>query len=88
MNEADERFAKRLGEDLGRILGTGIIFEELDLGDDESGPAHIRAVCLFDGRSEVLESTGETRRAAYDQLVRAAAELRLAIASRNMIAPT
>ncbi|HET9346613.1 MAG TPA: hypothetical protein VFO05_13025 [Candidatus Limnocylindrales bacterium] len=87
MNEPNDRFADRLGEELGRILGTGIILEEVDLGADEASPAHIRAVCLFDGTSEVLEARGQTRQEAYDLLVKAAAELRLALASRNMIAP-
>jgi hypothetical protein len=87
-NEADDRFAQRLADDLGRILGTGILLEEVDLGPGEDDPAHIRAICLFDGRSEVLEASGETRLETYSQLVKAAAELRLAIASRNMIAPT
>ncbi|MFL5726450.1 MAG: hypothetical protein ACJ765_03880 [Chloroflexota bacterium] len=88
MTEADARFAARLAEDLERILGTGIILDELDLGPDEQAPARIRAICLFDGRSEVLEADGETRLEAYNRLVTAAAELRLAIATRNMIAPT
>lgn len=88
MNEADEQFTERLGEELGRILGTGIMFEELDLGEHEGSPAHIRAICLFDGRPEVLEADGDTRKAAYDQLVKAASQLRLTLASRNMIAPT
>jgi hypothetical protein len=87
MNEADEQFAARLADELGRILGTGIILQELDLGPTEGEPAHIRAVCLFDGRSEILEAQGETRLEAYNLLVRAAAELRLTIAARNMIAP-
>ena len=87
MNEADEQFAEQLGEELGRILGTGIILEAVDLGADEASPAHIRAVCMFDGTSEVLDAKGETRQEAYDRLVKAAAELRLALASRNMIAP-
>lgn len=87
MSDADQAFAERLGEELGRILGTGIILEEVDLGEDEASPAHIRAVCLFDGRPEVLEANGENRKEAYDRLVKAAAQLRLALASRNMIAP-
>jgi hypothetical protein len=86
-SEADERFAERLAEELERILGTGIILEELDLGSDEASPARIRAVALYDGRSEVLEADGETRLEAYNRLVRAAAELRLSVAARNMIAP-
>jgi hypothetical protein len=88
MNDAELRFAERLAEDLARILGTGIFIDNLDLGADDDAPARIRVVCLFDGRSEILEAEGETRLDAYAQLVRAAAELRLAIAMRNMIAPT
>ncbi len=87
MSEADERYAARLAEDLGRILGTGIIVEELDLGPAEDGPARIRVLCLFDGGAEALEAEGETRLEAHNRLVRAAAEMRLAIASRRMIAP-
>jgi hypothetical protein len=85
--EADERFAARLAEDLGRILGTGILIEDLDLGAADDEPAKIRVLCLFDGGSEVLEVAGETRLEAYNRLVRAAAEMRLAIAARRMIAP-
>jgi hypothetical protein len=87
VSEADERFAERLADDLGRILGTGIMIEELDLGPTESQPARIRVLCLFDGGAEVLEAAGETRLEAYNRLVRAAAEMRLAIAARRMIAP-
>jgi len=87
MSEADERFAERLAEDLARILGTGILIERLELGDADGGPSRIRVVCLFDGRAEVLETEGETSLEAYNRLVRAAAELRLALAWRNMIAP-
>lgn len=85
--ETDQRFAARLADDLGRILGTGIIIDELDLGPTEDAPARIRVVCLFDGGAETLEAEGETRLEAYNRLVRAAAELRLAVATRPMIAP-
>jgi hypothetical protein len=87
ISEADERFAARLAEDLGRILGTGIIIDELDLGPSDDSPAKIRVLCLFDGGAETLEADGETRLEAYNRLVRAAAEMRLAIAARRMIAP-
>jgi hypothetical protein len=83
----EERFAIRLAEDLGRILGTGILIEELDLGTSEDGPARMRVLCLFDGGAETLEASGATRLEAYNRLVQAAAEMRLAIASRRMIAP-
>lgn len=87
ISEADERFAERLAEDLGRILGTGIIIDELDLGPTGDSPAKIRVLCLFDGGAETLEADGETRLEAYNRLVHAAAEMRLAIAARRMIAP-
>lgn len=89
--EAEERFAARLAEDLGRILGTGILIEELDLGgadgEDVLGPARIRVLCLFDGGAETLEAEAETSEDAYGRLIAAAAEMRLAIASRRMTAP-
>ena len=94
MSEADQRFADRLAEDLARILGTGILIDRLDFGhaddagDGADGPARIRVVCLFDGRAETLEADGETRLEAYNGLIRAAAEFRLGLAWRNMIAPT
>jgi hypothetical protein len=87
IREADERFAQRLAEDLGRILGTGIIIDELDLGPTDDSPAKVRVLCLVDGGAETLEAHGETRLEAYNRLVLAAAELRLAIAARRMIAP-
>jgi hypothetical protein len=87
ITEADERFAARLAEDLGRILGTGIVIDELLLGPSEDTPTKIRALCLFDGGMEVLEVGGETRLDAYNRLVLAAAELRLSVAARRMIAP-
>jgi hypothetical protein len=86
-SEADERFAERLAEDLGRILGTGILIDELDLGPTDNSPAKIRVLCLFDGGAETLEADGETSLEAYNRIVRAAAEMRLAIAARRMIAP-
>lgn len=85
-SEADERFAQRLADDLARVLGTGILIADLDQGPAD-GPSRIRAACLFDGRSETLEASGETRLEAYQRLIRQAAELRLAVAARNMIAP-
>jgi hypothetical protein len=88
MTEAQEQFAARLTDDLGRILGAGILIEELELGDASGGTAKIRVLCLFDGGTQVLEADGETSFEAYGRLVRAAAEMRLAIATRNMIAPT
>jgi hypothetical protein len=86
MTEADERFSDRLIEDLSRILGTGIVIDDLTFAE-EGSRARIRVLCLFDGRAETLETEGETNLEAYNRMVKAAAELRLALAARNMIAP-
>jgi hypothetical protein len=91
MTDAEE-FAARLADDLGRILGTGILIEELVLGDEgdddvRGGPARIRVLCLFDGGAETIEAEGDTAEEAYGRLIVAAAEMRLAITSRRMIAP-
>jgi hypothetical protein len=86
--ETEEQFADRLLADLSHILGTGIILEELNLRDADDTPTHIKALCLLDAGSELLEAAGATRLEAYNRLIKAAAELRLAIAWRNMIAPT
>jgi hypothetical protein len=88
MSEADQRFADRLVADLARILGTGILIDRLDFADDAAdGPARIRVLCLFDGRMEALEAEGETNLEAYNRLIVKAAEFRLGLAARNMIAP-
>jgi hypothetical protein len=88
MSEADQRFAEQLADDLARILGTGILIDRLEFADDaDDGPARIRVLCLFDGRMEALEAEGETRLEAYNRLIVKAAEFRLGLAARNMIAP-
>jgi hypothetical protein len=84
MREADERFAERLAEDLERYLGPEIVLDRLEFGDVEYGHAGVRATCTFDGRTEVLESDGETRLEAYNGLVVQAAELRLGVAIRHL----
>jgi hypothetical protein len=87
MTEATEQFAARLAEDLERILGTGIVLDEVEFGPGDDDAARIRVLCLFDGRTEVLEANGETRQETYNRLIKAAADLRLALSSRTMIAP-
>ena len=84
MNEADERFAARLSEELDTYLGPEITLHELDLGDVEEGTAHLRATCAFSGGTEVLESDGANRLEAFHELVLRATELRLVIAARGM----
>ena len=84
MNEADERFASRLAEDLERYLGPEIKLADLDLGEADAVAAHLRATCVYEGGRTVLEADGETRLDAYNELVVRAAELRLVVAMRRM----
>jgi hypothetical protein len=84
MTEADEQFARRLGEDLGPYLGPEITLASLELSDPDAPCARIRATCQFDGGTELLETDGETRLDAYNQLILRAAELRLVVAARHL----
>jgi hypothetical protein len=84
MSEADERFAARLAEDLVPYLGPEITLVDLDIGEVGWNPARLRATCAFKGGSEILETDGETRLDAYNQLILRAAELRLVVAIRHM----
>jgi hypothetical protein len=84
MSEADERFAEHLSDDLKRYLGPEIALADLNLGDATAEHAHLRATCVYEGGSEVLETFGDTRLDAYNQLILRVAELRLVIAVRHM----
>ena len=84
MKEADELFAARLAEDLAQYLGPQIELLDLELGDPDARPARIRATFLVEAAGrEVLETDGETRLDAYNQLIFRVAELRLIVAVRG-----
>jgi hypothetical protein len=86
MSEADARYAERLAVDLERVLGVGIAIDDLELVGE--GPVTIRAALLVEGQVREIEATGETSLEAYQGLVRAAAELRLAAAWWRLVGPT
>jgi hypothetical protein len=86
MNDAETRLAQRLASDLERVLGTGILIEDLEIDGD--GPVTIRVACLVDGASREIETTGETAIEAISSLIRLAAELRLTAAFWQMVGPT
>jgi hypothetical protein len=86
VNEADERFAARLAEDVGRVLGEGIFLQEITV-EDERAAVVLEAMCLFDGRAWTIRGRGETLPAAASDLIRAAAEYRVAMAWRTLVAP-
>ncbi len=87
MNEAHEQFARRLGEDVARVLGEGIHLDEITVEGEGTDGIELHATCLFDGRAERITGRGETLPAAASDLVRVAAEFRLAIAWRTLVVP-
>ena len=86
MNDAEERFAERLADDIERVLGVGIAIGdiELDVGD---GTAKVAATLLIGERVETIEAVGEDVLALYRPIVERAAELRLRTAFWQMVGP-
>ena len=85
MNDAETRLAERLARDLERILGTGILIEDLEIEGD--GPVRVRVACLVDGRSREIQASGDSAITAISEVIRAAAELRLTAAFWQMVGP-
>lgn len=85
MNDAEARLAERLADDLERILGTGILIEDLEI--EGEGPLTIRVACLVDGTSREIEAHGENAIEAMGEVIRLAAETRLAAAFWQMVGP-
>jgi hypothetical protein len=86
MNDAEERLAGRPAADLERVLGTGILIEDLEIEGD--GPVTIRVACLMDGESREIHAAGPTVLEAMSGVIRLTAELRLARAFWQMVGPT
>jgi hypothetical protein len=86
MNDAEDRFAERLAEDLERVLGAGIAIDDLVLNVGDAD-AHVTATLMVGERIETIEATGPDVLSLYRPLVERAAELRLAAAFWRMIGP-
>jgi hypothetical protein len=74
VNDAEARLAERLATDLGRVLGTGILIEDLEIQGE--GPVTINVACLVDGQVREISGEGETAQDAIGGVIRAAARLR------------
>jgi len=86
MNDAEERFAERLAEDLDRVLRVGLATDdiELEVGD---GAANVRAARLIGEKVETIEAWGRDVLSLYCPIIERAAELRLAAAFWRMVGP-
>jgi hypothetical protein len=87
VNDAEERFAERLAEDLERVLGAGIAIDDIELSD-EDGTAHVRATLLIEGKVETIEADASDVVALYRPMMERAAEIRLGAAFWRMVGPT
>ena len=84
--DANECFAERLAAEVSEVLGVGIALEVVSV--EGATPVTIRARCLVDGQVHDLVGAGPTILDAARELIREAAELRLAAAWWRMIGPT
>jgi hypothetical protein len=87
MNDAEERFAERVGEDLERVLGAGLAVDDIEMST-AGERAHVRATLLVDGRIETIEVEADDVIGLYRPLMERAAELRLGAAFWRMVGPT
>lgn len=86
MNDTEEQLARRLAADLERVLGTGILIEDLEVEGD--GPVTINVACLVDGTSREIHAEGATLMEAAAAVIQVAADLRLAGAFWQIVGPT
>ncbi len=88
MNDAEERFAERLAADLERVLGVGILVDDIDLEVGEGGRgSRVRATLIAGSRTETIEAVATSVLGLYQPILRRAAELRLRDAFWQMIGP-
>ena len=74
MNDAEERFAERLSQDLKNVLGIGIAVEGLEISQHE-GTKRVQVSILYDGRIDTIEAWAPDDASLYRLLMTRAAEL-------------
>ena len=87
MNDAEERFAERLAEDLEKVLGAGLAVDDIELSTAGEA-ARVVATILVEGRIETIEISAPSVIELYRPLVERAAELRLRGAFWRMVGPS
>ena len=83
MNDAEERFAERLAEELEPVVGPALQVESVEL--TVGSVAHVVATLRVDARVERIEATAPDVLGCYRPLVERAAELRLGDAFRRVV---
>ena len=83
MNDAEVRLAQRLVIDLEEVLGTTIEVDDVQVAGD--GPARITVACRAHGATHAIVADGDSVIDATTGTLRAAAELRLTAAFRELV---
>ena len=86
MNDAEERFAARLADDLDRVLGPGLAIDEVELSV-EPQMARVTATIRVGTRTEAIEASAPDVLGLYGPMVARAAGLRLGAAFRKVVEP-
>lgn len=85
MNDTERLLADRLAADLGRVLGEGILVQDLELEGD--GPVTIRVACLVEGQFREISAEGADAVEAAGRLIRRAAEARTSATFWQVVGP-
>ena len=83
MNDAEVQLAHRLAVDLEQVLGTTIEVDAVEIAGD--GPARITVACRAHGAVQAIAADGDSVVDATTGILRAAAELRLTTAFRELV---
>jgi hypothetical protein len=86
MNDAELRFAERLVIEIEPILGVGIVVDDVEIAG--AGPVRVHLTCLSEGRIHEIDVEGTSLIEVYQDVVRRAAEVRLADAFWRVVGPT
>ena len=86
MTEAEERFAERVAADLERVLGEGVVVQDLEIRGE--GPIAVQLTCLVDGQVRTIEAEADDLAAAYRIVMESAARIRLDAAWWQIVGPT
>jgi hypothetical protein len=85
VNENETRMAEHLASDLERVLGTGIVVEDVEVRGED--PVTVHVTCLVDGAAREIRGAGDTAAEAMAAVVRQAADLRIEGAFWQLVGP-
>jgi hypothetical protein len=87
MNDAEERFAERLIEELDRVTGPGSVIGDVELSRPRGpdGPVHVHAQFVFDETWTTIDLDADDLVALYRPLIEKAVQARLASSLSRLV---